>query len=189
MNRLQPIKMKVLMVAAAVLGMFISVYCSDRHRSQPSQDTPPERLTRFMFLADSNLVDGRRLLEIKARIGLTAEQEKKIEDLVLEQEAFNIRRSAEIKIKEVRFAAYLRAGKLDRKGMASYIREISAEKTALIVNYINYLLDVRELLTPRQLEILQQNKGKRKTLMRRNPGFATHDNRELSEGQSVLPGG
>jgi Spy/CpxP family protein refolding chaperone len=176
MNQFRPVKMKVSILFAAILSICLSIYSGEHSRSQSYKNTPPQRLLQFMFLTDSNLVDGRRLLPLKDKIGLTPEQEKKIEDLVLEQEAFNIRCSAEIKIKEVRFASYLKAGKLGRKEMESYIREISAEKTSFIVNYVNYLLDVRELLTPRQLKLLHQIKEQRKKIIRKNPPSATYEN-------------
>ena len=38
----------------------------------------------------------------------------------------------------------------------------SKEKTNLIVHYMNYLLDVRSLLTPQQLETLEKIKEQRK---------------------------
>jgi Spy/CpxP family protein refolding chaperone len=169
MKRNQPAAINVLILLLAVLGVNPAIYCRDYRRAQSPKNERPERLMHFLFLADSNLVDGRRLLEVKDKIGLTPEQEEKIENLVLEQEALNIRSSAEIKIKEMRFATSLGAGKMDRKEMETYIREISAAKTRLIVNYINYLLDVRDLLTPRQLEILRQIKVKRKSSIQRNP--------------------
>ena len=177
MNQNLGMKINMFILFLAVLGVYPSLFCREEHRLQPSKQESPERFSHFMFLADSNLVDGRRLLEVKDKIGLTPEQEEKIEDLVLEQEASNIRSSAEIKIKEARFATYLRSGEMDRKEMETYIREISAEKTRLIVNYVNYLLDVRELLTSRQLEILRQFKTKRKSLIRRNPRSSTRDRR------------
>jgi Spy/CpxP family protein refolding chaperone len=89
---------------------------------------------------------------------LTGKQEERIENLMLRHEAFSIRNSGEIKIKELQFAAYLKTGKTDRKEMGMYIREISRVKTNLIVHYMNYLLDVRDVLTPQQLETLKQMK-------------------------------
>jgi hypothetical protein len=113
-------------------------------------------IKHLFFLGENNLYDGRLLLDLKDKIALTKQQEEKIEGLMLAHEAFVIRNSAEIKIKELRFAFYLKSkeGEVDRKEMAQYIREISKEKTDLIVHYMNYLLDLRELLTPEQLETL-----------------------------------
>lgn len=126
------------------------------------EDRTIKRINHFFFLTNNNLFNGRWLLGIKDTINLTKEQEEKIENLMLGHEEFSIRNSAEIKIKELRFAAYLKKKKTDRKEIEAHVREISNVKTNLIVNYINYLLDVRSILTPRQLEILKQIKEQKK---------------------------
>ena len=101
-------------------------------------------------LVDCGLYDGRIILSVKDKIGLTAAQEEKIENLMLDYEAFSIRNSGEIKIKELRFASYLRSGEMDRKEVAKHIREISKEKTDMIVRHLNHVLDLKEILTPDQ---------------------------------------
>ena len=163
------------MLCLAVLCVYSSGLCGDDPRAQPPKAELHEGTGYFLFLADSNLVDGRRLLELRDKIGLTRKQEEKIENLVLEQETFYIRSSAEIKIKEVRFAIFLRSGQRDRKEIETYIREISAGKTDLIVNHANYLLDLRDLLTPRQLEALRQIKTERKPVRRGNSRHLSDD--------------
>jgi Spy/CpxP family protein refolding chaperone len=101
-------------------------------------------------LVDCGLYDGRIILSVKDKIGLTADQEEKIENLMLDYEAFSIRNSGEIKIKELRFASYLRSGEMDRNEVAKHIREISKEKTDMIVRHLNHVLDLKEILTPDQ---------------------------------------
>lgn len=101
-------------------------------------------------LVDCGLYDGRIILSVKDKIGLTAAQEEKIENLMLDYEAFSIRNSGEIKIKELRFASYLKSGEMDRKEVAKHIREISNEKTDMIVRHLNHVLDLKEILTPDQ---------------------------------------
>lgn len=117
--------------------------------------------------ADQGLVDGRAVLKFKQDIGLSAAQEKKIKTLVLAFEESLIRHGAEIKINELKFALYIKADKVDRKEIARLISEISRQKTDSIVGYLNYLLDVRDVLTGPQRDRL-------KTLIprgsRNNPG-------------------
>lgn len=118
----------------------------------------------FAMLADNNLYDGRILLEAKDKLGLTKEQEEKIEDLMLDYEAFTIRHSGEIKIKELRFASYLKSGHMDRGEVEKYIREISKEKTNMIVQHMNHLLDLKAILTPGQLLKMEEIREKWKTV-------------------------
>jgi Spy/CpxP family protein refolding chaperone len=143
------------------------VLLSAQPGDKPQKDEVFKRKRHLFFLTDNNLIDGRMLLKIKDKIGLTGKQEERIENLMLEHEAFSIRNSGEIKIKELQFAAYLKTGKTDRKEMEMVIREISKIKTNLIVHYMNYLLDVRDVLTPRQLETLKQMKEKKKAEIRK----------------------
>lgn len=139
----------------------LTVFPVDKNKKE-REDTL-RQVKHLLFLSKNNLYDGRLLLQLKDKIGLTEEQEKKIEDLMLEHEAFSIRNSAEIKIKELQFASYLKSKekKIDRKQMERRIREISSEKTTMIIHYMNYLLDLRELLTPQQMEILRQLRNRK----------------------------
>jgi len=114
----------------------------------------------FAMLADDNLYDGRILLKVKDELGLTKAQEEKIENLMLDYEAFTIRHSGEIKIKELRFASYLKSGHMDRGEVEKYIREISKEKTDMIVQHMNHLLDLKAILTPGQLRKMEEIRDK-----------------------------
>ena len=137
-------------------------------------DITKERPHRYaeiaVFLAESDLYDARLILKVKDKIGLTNEQEEKIENIMLVHEAFLIRNSAEIKIKELRFASYLKSqpGEMDRRQVEKYIREISKEKTDLIVHCMNYLLDLKEILTPTQLQKMAEIRKKMKPLWEKN---------------------
>ncbi len=110
------------------------------------------QLRQGLFWADNNLFDARTILRFKEKIDLSIEQEKKIENIMLAYEESSFRSSAEIKIGELRFATYIKSEKVDRKEIAKLIKQISTKKTDWIVNYINYLLDLREILSSEQLE-------------------------------------
>jgi Spy/CpxP family protein refolding chaperone len=158
----------MMMIIIAVTIFWGNPFLSYSFQEEPGRShEAPALVKHLLFLAESNLYDGRWLLEKKDKIGLTGEQQEKIEDLMLVHEAFSIRNSGEIKIKELRFAAYLKTGNMDRKQMEQHIREISREKTALIVNYANYLLDVRNILTPQQLKTLEHLKEQKRTEARK----------------------
>lgn len=116
-----------------------------------------ERLTPpFFFMAENGLFDARFILEYSESLRLSPEQQKKIQDIMLDHEGFRLRNSADIKIRELRFATQLRGGDTDRTAVERYIREISAEKTKLIIHYTLYLLDVRDQLTPEQQKKLKE---------------------------------
>jgi Spy/CpxP family protein refolding chaperone len=166
----QPIKNEtrklIVFICLAVfcVGPFVLLSAQPGDKSQKDEEFKRKR--HLFFLTGNNLFDGRMLLKMKDKIGLTEKQEERIENLILGHEAVSIRNSGEIKIKELQFAAYLKTGKTDRKEMEMYIREISKEKTNLIVHYMNYLLDVRDVLTPQQLETLKQMKEQEKNAIR-----------------------
>lgn len=159
-------RMLIFFIYLAVLCLGTFVLLNAQPDNSPQKDQAFKRKRHLFFLTDNNLFDGRMLLKMKDKIGLTRKQEERIENLMLEHEAFSIRNSGEIKIQELQLAAYLKTGKTDRKEMEMYIREISRIKTNLIVKYMNYLLDLRDLLTPQQLETLKQMKEKEKNAIR-----------------------
>ena len=160
MNQSKAKETRIMIIFMCLVVMCVGAFVllNARQEDKPLEDEAFNRRRHLFFLTDNNLFDGRMLLRIKDKIGLTGKQEEKIENFMLEHEAFSIRNSGEIKIKELQFAAYLEAGKTDRKEVEMYIREISKIKTNLIVHYMNYLLDVRDVLTPQQLETLKQMK-------------------------------
>jgi len=155
---------KIKILAAFLVITWMGAWVLKAQPAGPMFDRPPGD---GFFLADPDFVDGRAVLKYKQAIGLSAAQEKKIETLVLAFEESLIRKGAEIKINELKFALYIKADKVDRKEIARLITEISRQKTDSIVGYLNYLLDVRDVLTGPQRDRL-------KTLMprgsRNNPG-------------------
>lgn len=112
------------------------------------------------FLVESNLFDARFVLEVKDQINLSKQQQEKIENLMLAHESSVIRNSAEIKVKELQFVTYLRSGEMKRAQVETFIREISAGKSDMIIEYVNHLLDIRSILNPSQRQKLKEIRKK-----------------------------
>ena len=108
------------------------------------------------YMAGKNLFNAHTILKMKDQINLSGDQVNKIENIVLSFRESSIRKSAEIKIRELRLASYLKSEKVDRKQIEKVIRQISKMKTDCIVEYMNYLLDLREILTDEQFEKLKK---------------------------------
>jgi Spy/CpxP family protein refolding chaperone len=132
--------------------------CLSLNASYPTKE---ERISkrRTSYFKDSNLFDGHTVLKWKEEINLTAAQQEKIENIMLSHKDFFLRSSAEIKMKELQCATYLKSKETDRKVIEKLVREISAARTEVILSYLNYLLDVKELLTPSQVEKLKAIKN------------------------------
>jgi len=123
------------------------------------QPRNPEMLKNLRFglhMAQNNLFEARHLLYMKDEIGLTADQQKKIEEMMLAYEETAIRRQADLKILETRFAAMLNDEKIDRKQMEKMVRDISNLKANHQIDHLNYLLNIRDILTPDQLKKLEE---------------------------------
>ena len=118
----------------------------------------PERLVKqflvWNFLTAHNLFDGRFILQFKDQLSLTPVQEKKIEKLMLVFEELSISRCAEIKIKELRLVSAIKSDQIVRENIESKIREISNNKIDLSIAYLNYLLDIKMILTAEQITVL-----------------------------------
>ena len=111
-----------------------------------------------LHMAEDNLFEARFILRQKGELGLSAAQQKKVEDLMLAYEEGAIRAGSDIKVLELKFAALLRAGGVDRREMERQARAIGGKRTDLQVNHLNYLLDVRAVLNPEQVRKLEKMK-------------------------------
>ena len=111
-----------------------------------------------LYMAENNLFEARFILHLKNEIGLTPAQEQKIENMMLAHEEAVIRRGSDIKVLELKFASLLNNNRIDRREMEKMTRDMGKLKTDLQVDHINYLLDVRDTLTPEQIQKIEKFK-------------------------------
>lgn len=126
-----------------------------------------DKLMLLRYFSDSDLIDGRIILRFSDKIKLTDQQLSKVETLLLGFEEISITKNAEIKIKELRLTSLLKSPKSDRKMVEKFLRDIGKNQTDLFIAYLNYLFDLREILTPGQIEQLREIKTKFKDHMRK----------------------
>ena len=126
-----------------------------------------QHFKEVFYFAEVNLYDAPIILMEKEKINLTGEQERKVEKLMLDYQERSIREGAEIKIEELRLVSYLNSDKPNRKEMVRRIRKISEKKTDMLVGHMNYLLDLKEVLTLKQLQLLVELKEQKKTELRK----------------------
>ncbi len=150
---------KKLIILTAVGLLLISMNLNAR---PAGRDRDMMRHARFgIFMAENNLFPARMLLKFKDDIGLTREQLGKIEKMQELIHEATIRREADIKIKELKLQSYLKNEPVNRKEMEKMIGEIAKMKTDQQIDHMNYLLDLREVLTPEQvgkIETLKKEK-------------------------------
>jgi Spy/CpxP family protein refolding chaperone len=146
-------KIIFLLVMILMLGMLTQA--QDGKRLRPNL---LNNLRFGLYMAENNLFEARFLLHLKSEIGLTPQQEKKIEDMMLAYEENAIRRGSDVKVMELKFASLLKGNRIDRREMEKLAREIGKMKTDLQVGHLNYLLDVRDTLTPEQIQKLEKMK-------------------------------
>ncbi|MFH2108337.1 MAG: Spy/CpxP family protein refolding chaperone [Chrysiogenia bacterium] len=142
-------------------------------QAQAGKKLPPNMLNsmRFgLYMAENNLFEARFILRLKTEIGLTSQQEQKIENMMLAYEESAIRRGSDIKVLELKFASLLKGNRIDRREMEKQAREIGKMKTDLQVGHLNYLLDVRDTLSPEQIRKLEKMKEKFRREMRDKMG-------------------
>lgn len=109
-------------------------------------------------MAEQNLFSGRMLLKMKDDIGLTPEQIGKIEKMQNAHQEDMIKVNADIKVLELKLQSLLKGDKINRTSMEKMIRDIAKMRTDLQVEHINYLLDLRDMLTPEQLTKIDELK-------------------------------
>jgi len=143
-------------VSAMALALLLAV---STQAAVPSHHLP--RLQAYVnrsMLSDLDLYPARFILGHKETIGLSRKQEDAVENLMLDFEEYAISHSAKIKIKELCFATGLKSLHPDREEMALQVKEICRMKIDLSVAYVNFLLDLRDLLTANQRNQLRARK-------------------------------
>jgi Spy/CpxP family protein refolding chaperone len=152
---------KLIILSIAVL-MLVSFHVTLSAKTGQRRHHKMMRHARFgIMMAEKNLFPAFALLKHKEEIGLTQEQVTKIEKMQeLHQETF-IRKQADIKVKELKFNSFMKQDQINRSKMEKMIREIAKMKTDVQISHINYLLDLKNLLTPEQVQKLEEFKRER----------------------------
>jgi Spy/CpxP family protein refolding chaperone len=113
-------------------------------------------------MAEKNLFPAQILLKLKEKVGLTKDQVRTIEKMRDAHQESTIRRTADIKILELKIGSYMEKEKINRGKLEKMLREVAAMKTDLTIANINYLLDLRDLLTPEQIKKIESIKSEMK---------------------------
>mgnify|MGYP001118586031 CR=1 FL=1 len=121
-------------------------------------------------MAEKNLFSAQILLKLKERINLTKDQVRTIEKMRDAHQESAIKRTADIKVLELKIGSYMEKEKINRGKLEKMLRQVAAMKTDLTVANINYLLDLRDLLTPEQIKKVESVKGEMRQ-MRMKRGF------------------
>ncbi len=155
---------KVTLVIAVVL-MLVSIGLVAQGEGR---DRDMMRHARFgIHMAESNLFPPQIILRFKDEIGLTADQAGKLEKMHAQIKEASIRQDADIKILEIKLGTTLKSEQTDRKKLEGLIREIAKLKTDLKIQHMNFMLDVKNLLTPDQIKKIEDfKKNKRNQMMR-----------------------
>jgi hypothetical protein len=131
-----------------------------------------------LYMAENNLYEARILLQCRHEINLSADQVKSVESLMIANEERSIRDTAELKILELKFAALLKDNKINRKDMEKTIRDIGQARTTAQIKHLNYLLDLRELLTTDQINKMEQL---REQMRKKMPGRIAERFQQMQE--------
>jgi len=114
-----------------------------------------------IMMAEKNLLPARMLLKFKDEIGLTDEQVAKIGKMQDAYQEAAIKKQADVKVQELKLNSYLKEDKVDRGKMEKMIRAIAQMRTDSQIDHINYLLDLKDVLTPEQVKKIDELKKDR----------------------------
>ena len=143
---------RILIITLFIVLLFSSVYSHSRF----DMDDQQKNIRMSWFMAGNDMFDGYFILKFKDQIKLTVKQQEKVEKTILSHQEFSLKNCAETKIRELRLASYIKSDKIDRDKIEKTIREISKRKTEEMINYTNYVLDLREILTSEQIKQLKE---------------------------------
>ena len=108
--------------------------------------------------------EGRGPQGLKARLGLTEDQQTHIRDLRRAHQREAIRRRADLRIAHMDLEGLLGANTVDRKAVDAKIKEISDLEQAGLRSKVDMALAIRDVLTPEQRakwKELREERGER----------------------------
>jgi Spy/CpxP family protein refolding chaperone len=140
------IKKTILIMAIMLVFLFGSILDS-KPRSQMMRHSGFN-----LRMVERNLLPARMLLRMKAEIGLTTSQVNKIEKMQLDYKEFIIKSSANVKLIGLKMKTEFNAEMVNRVKVINLIKKIASIKTEIQISRINYLLDVKSILTKKQIE-------------------------------------
>ena len=112
-------------------------------------------------MVEKNLLPANMLLKFKDEIGLTTDQVSKITKMQDGYRETAIKKQADIKILELKLGSYMKESKIDRAKMEKMIRDIGKMRTDSQIEHINYLLDLKDILTAEQVKKIDEFKKNR----------------------------
>jgi Spy/CpxP family protein refolding chaperone len=161
-------KKKLLVVTVMLVvsaAMFLNAQAGLRGKGQ-------ERGRHFQaLLANENFIPVRLLLQAKDKIGLSAEQEKKLTAMSEAHEQWAIKFRADMEIQVLKLRTTLAAEQLDLKAAEGMIRAQADMHTEMAIARLHFQQDVKALLTPDQLvkitELKKEFRGQNRDGMHR----------------------
>ncbi len=161
---------KKLMIIAAAMLMLTSTVLFPQARGRNRQGFDMMKHSRFgVPMAEKNLFPAKMVLRFKDELALTEKQINTLENMQQSVQEATIRAKAETKIQELKLKNYLKQDNINRKKLEKMIRAIADMKTNMRIDHMNYLLDVKAVLTAEQLKKIETFKKKRRS-MRRGKG-------------------
>lgn len=134
-------------------------------------------------MVEKNLFPAKMLLKFKEDIGLSESQIKKIEKMELDFQKYVIKNSADAKLIGLKIKAEFNSDKVNRGKVTDLIKKVAAVKTEIVVNRINYLLDIKSVLKKEQIEKINSLKRERRSRWMKKRKMMKHSgNRNFRKG-------
>jgi Spy/CpxP family protein refolding chaperone len=162
---------KKLLLVAVILVLSAALFLNAQ---QDFRGMEPGRGRHEMGLfANQNFFPARLLLRAKDKIGLSAEQEKKLTAMIEAHDQWAIKFRAEIEIKALKLQTTLAAEQLNLKNAEGLIREQADMHAEMQIARLHFQQEVNALLTPEQLvkiiELKKEFHARMRDGMRQHP--------------------
>jgi len=144
-----------------VMSVLLLVSFSSLLEAKAGNPDMLKHMRQGVRMAERNLFPAGILLKLKERINLSKDQVRTIEKMRDAHQESAIRRAADIKVLELKVASYMGKENINRGKLEKMLRQVAAMKTDLTIANINYLLDLRDLLTPDQIKKIESIRNER----------------------------
>jgi len=178
-------KKLILLAAAILMVVSFSVDLQAQNRGHRGM----MKHSRFgIHMAEKNMFPAHMLLRFKDEIGLSEAQVGKLEKMQEQFEEKSIRSKADVEVKQMKIQSYLKNDKIDRKVLEKMIRDTATLKTDIQIERMNYMLDIKSVLTADQLNKIETlKKEHREKRMEDRKGKRGQEYREKREKREKRP--
>ena len=129
-----------------------------------------KRVRNRVFMGGQDFLSVQMVFRFEKEIGLSPDQKINMEKIRESAQIQAVKTEADIKLGELKLKSLLKQDNVNREEVKNQIFENSKLRASLFFRHLNRMLDIKEILSPEQLNKLQEVKKENRLEMSRRRG-------------------